>query len=357
MAATNSIKKNNAKILLADGSKINSTGDNISFKELGGMLGHMMEYMTRNRGSSSKIDDPYTEETLIDVAERRVQSTKEGDQKPSSLPIFEGGGASVQTAQVENSSSNTSLPMQAFTPNVLQSVAPSQFIAGDMMLQAAPVQAFSSNMFAQVAPMQEAPMQAAPMQAFSSNMFAQAARMQAAPMQASSSNMLSQAAPMQAFTQNGFQPVAPSQFIAENMMMQATPMQAAHMQAAHMQAAHMQAAHMQAFSSNMLSQTRPDHSLSSSNTITEKVTKSPVLLSNEVVLKEDNVDSKKEAKTTPDTISINSDGESDGIVDLVESTPTKANAHILNKTVSLSDDEGEDIPESVFNLSVKKIQA
>ena len=271
MAATNSIKKNNAKILLADGSEINSTGDNISFKELGGMLGHMMEYMTRNRGSSSKIDDPYTEETLIDVAERRVQSTKEGDKKPSSLPIFEGGGASVQTAQVENSSSNTSLPMQAFTPNVLQSVAPSQFIAGDMMLQAAPVQAISSNMFAQVAPMQAAP--------------------------------------------------------------------------------------MQAFSSNMLSQTRPDHSLSSSNTITEKVTKSPVLLSNEVVLKEDNVDSKKEAKTTPDTISINSDDESDGIVDLVESTPTKANAHILNKTVSLSDDEGDDIPESVFNLSVKKIQA
>ena len=153
MAATNSIKKNNAKILLADGSEINSTGDNISFKELGGMLGHMMEYMTRNRGSSSKIDDPYTEEILIDVAERRVQSSKEGEKKPSSLPIFEGGGASVQTAQLKNSSSNVSLPMQAHTQNVLQPVAPSHFIAEDMILQAAPMQAFSSNMFPQAAPM------------------------------------------------------------------------------------------------------------------------------------------------------------------------------------------------------------
>ena len=83
-----------------------------------------------------------------------------------------------------------------------------------------------------------------------------------------------------------------------------------------------QAAPMQAFSSNLLSQTGPVHSLSISNTTTEKVsakhTVSPVLSLSDDVSKED--------------------------------------TEILNKTVSLSDDEGDETPESDFNLSVKKIQ-
>ena len=72
MAAINSIKKNNAKILLADGSEINATGDNISFKELGGMLGHMMLFAIGHRGSFEQLEMPYTEELLVSVAEARA---------------------------------------------------------------------------------------------------------------------------------------------------------------------------------------------------------------------------------------------------------------------------------------------
>ena len=72
MAAINSIKKNNAKILLADGSEINATGDNISFKELGGMLGQMMLFAIGHRGSFDQLKMPYTEELLVAVAEARA---------------------------------------------------------------------------------------------------------------------------------------------------------------------------------------------------------------------------------------------------------------------------------------------
>ena len=206
MAATNSIKKNNAKILLADGSEINSTGDNISFKELGGMLGHMMEYMTRNRGSSSQIDDPYTEETLIDVAEKKVEECNEGDKKPSSLPIFEGGV--------------TSVPIQVTN-------------ASNLIVKATPLQAFPT---------------------------------------------------FKVMTH-------------EN------------------------------------AKTKPD-----AQTFNDKVSKDSIF-----------------DKTTSNN--IDSGDESDGTIDLVDSVPTKQGEDILNKTVSLSEDEDDDIPESVFDLTIKKIQA
>jgi len=78
MAAINKLKRDNASILLADGSSIGSAADNIGFKELGGRIGDMMKYISSKRAYKTSSDEieAIGEDTLIEISEERSSITK-----------------------------------------------------------------------------------------------------------------------------------------------------------------------------------------------------------------------------------------------------------------------------------------
>jgi|AntRauTorckE5430_2_1112549.scaffolds.fasta_scaffold01258_6 hypothetical protein len=48
MASINAMKKENATVLLADGTDIGAAAENMTYKDLSGMMGNMMRYLVSN---------------------------------------------------------------------------------------------------------------------------------------------------------------------------------------------------------------------------------------------------------------------------------------------------------------------